>query len=137
MYHLEVVTPEGIIFKGDVFQVVVNTADGEIGVLENHMLLLTNIKPGVLRIEKDEVKENVEEFAITYGIIEIRGDKVIILAEEVFPVGDINVDYEKELLKKAEDNLQNSEKLSLKEIEYYEKLKERAKVLLELAGVKV
>jgi F-type H+-transporting ATPase subunit epsilon len=137
MYHLEVVTPEGIVFKGDVYQTVVNTADGEIGILEEHMLLLTNIVPGVLRIEKDEAQENIEEYAITYGIIEVRGDKVIILAEEVFPIDKINTEYEKELLRKAEENLANSEKLSLKEIEYYEKLKERAKVLLELAGVKV
>jgi len=137
MYHLEVVTPEGIVFKGDVYQTVLNTADGQIGVLENHMLLLTNITPGLLRIEKDETKNEIEEYAITYGILEVRGDKAIVLAEEAFPIDQINVEHEKELLRKAEEKLSNPEKLSLKELEYYEKLKERAKILLELAGVKL
>jgi len=137
MYHLEVVTPEGIVFKGDVYQTVLNTADGEIGILENHMLLLTNIVPGLLRIEKDETKNEVEEYALTYGILEVRGDKAIVLAEEAFPIDKINVEHEKELLRKAEEKLSNPEKLSLKELEYYEKLKERARILLELAGVRV
>ncbi|RUM57759.1 MAG: ATP synthase F1 subunit epsilon [Persephonella sp.] len=134
MYHLEVVTPEGYVFKGDVEQAVINTSDGEIGILENHMLLLTNVIPGKLRVEKSP--EDIEEFATTYGIIDIRGDKVIVLVEEASPIDKIDVEKEKSLLKKAEEQLANSEKLSLKEIEYYEKLRDRALTLLELAGVK-
>lgn len=134
MYHLEVVTPEGYVFKGDVEQVVINTSDGEIGILENHMLLLTNVIPGKLRVEKSA--EDIEEFATTYGIIDIRGDKVIVLLEEAFPIDKIDVEKEKSLLKKAEEQLLNRESLSLKEIEYYEKLRDRALTLLELAGVK-
>ena len=135
MYPLEVVTPEGIIYKGEVSQTVINTADGEIGVLENHMLLLTNVVPGKLRIERED--EEPKEFAVTYGIIDVRGDKVIVLVEEAFEIGEINVEREKELLKEAEEKLAEREKLSLEEIERFERLKERAEVLLELAGVKV
>ncbi len=137
MYQLKVVSPKGIIFQGDVYQTVINTAEGEIGILENHMLLLTNVIPGRLRIEKDETGENVEELATTYGTLEVRGDKAIVLIEEAFPISEIKVDEEKEILKKAEEKLSDSEKLSLKEIEYYEKLRERARILLELAGEKV
>ncbi|RUM60014.1 MAG: ATP synthase F1 subunit epsilon [Persephonella sp.] len=134
MYHLEVVTPEGYIFKGDVEQTILNTADGEIGILENHMLLLTNVVPGKIRIEKNS--SEAEEYATTYGIIDVRGDKVIVLVEEAYPIDKINVEKEKNILKEAEEKLAEREKLSLKEIEYYEKLRERALVLLELAGVK-
>ena len=134
MYQLEVVTPEGYVFKGDVNQTVINTSDGEIGILENHMLLLTNVVPGRLRVEKSS--EDVEEFATTYGIIDVRGDKVIVLVEEAFPIDKIDVEKEKNLLKKAEEQLTEREKLSIKEIEYYERLRDRAKTLLELAGVK-
>ncbi len=134
MYHLEVVTPEGYIFKGDVEQTILNTADGEIGILENHMLLLTNVVPGKIRIEKNS--SEAEEYATTYGIIDVRGDKVIVLVEEAYPIDKINVEKEKNILKEAEEKLAEREKLSLKEIEYYERLRERALVLLELAGVK-
>jgi len=135
MYPLEVVTPEGIIYKGEVDQTVINTADGEIGILENHMLLLTNVVPGKLRIEKEG--EEPKEFAVTYGIIDVRGDKVIVLVEEAFEIGEINVEREKELLKEAEEKLLEREKLSLEEIERFEKLKDRAETLLELSGVKI
>ncbi len=135
MYPLEVVTPEGIVYKGEVEQTVVNTADGEIGILENHMLLLTNVVPGKLRIEVKE--EEPKEFAVTHGVIDVRGDKVIILVEEAFNLDEIDVEREKELLETAKGKLEERESLSLEEIENYEKMKERAEILLELAGVKV
>ncbi|WP_456402522.1 ATP synthase F1 subunit epsilon [Persephonella sp.] len=135
MYPLEVVTPEGIVYKGEVEQTVVNTADGEIGILENHMLLLTNVVPGKLRIEVKE--EEHKEFAVTHGVIDVRGDKVIILVEEAFNLDEIDVEREKELLETAKGKLEERESLSLEEIENYEKMKERAEILLELAGVKV
>ena len=136
MYKLEVVTPEGIVFDDDVYMTVVKTADGEVGILENHMLLLTNVVPGKLEIYKEEGGEP-ELYAVTWGIIDVRGDRVIILVEEVYKVEEIDVEKEEILLKKAEAKLAEREKLSLKEIEEYERLKERALALLELAGVKV
>ncbi|ACO03315.1 MAG TPA: ATP synthase F1 subunit epsilon [Persephonella sp.] len=135
MYPLEVVTPEGIVFKGEVEQTVINTADGEIGILENHMLLLTNVVPGKLRIEIPE--EEPKEYAVTHGVIDVRGDKVIVLVEEAFGISEIDVEREKRLLEEAKAKLEERETLSLEEIENYERMKERAEILLELAGVKV
>ena len=135
MYQLEVVTPEGIVFQGEVEQTVINTSDGEIGILENHMLLLTNVVPGKLRIERPE--EKPIELAVTYGTIDVRGDRVIILVEEAFEFGDINVEREKKTLEEAIAKLEQRETLSLEEIENFERMKDRAEVLLELAGVKV
>ncbi len=135
MYPLEVVTPEGIVFKGEVEQTVVNTADGEIGILENHMLLLTNVVPGKLRIEIPE--EEPKEFAVTHGVIDVRGDKVIVLVEEAFSISEIDIDREKKLLEEAKTKLEERESLTLEELENYERMKERAEILLELAGVKI
>ena len=134
MYRLDVVTPTGSVFSGDVYQTVITTADGEIGVLENHMLLLTNITPGKLRIEKADGE--VKEFAVTYGVLDVRGDKVIALVEEVFEFDKINVENEKKLLEEANQKLQN-ENLSEEEKEHYEKQRSRSQALLDLASVKV
>ncbi|MEJ5172204.1 MAG: ATP synthase F1 subunit epsilon [Hydrogenothermaceae bacterium] len=130
MYKLDVVTPKGIIFTGDVYQTVITTADGEIGILENHMLLLTNIKPGKLRIEKSPV--DVQEFAVTYGVIDVAGDKVIALVEEVYDLDSINVEEEKALLEEANQKL-SSESITDQEREHYLKQKERAEALINLA----
>ncbi len=133
MYKLEIVSPKGIIYSDDVYQTVVNTADGECGILENHMLLLTNVVPGKVRIEKEG--EEPKELAVTYGVIDVTGDKVIILVEEAYELDEINVEREKELLEEAKTKLANQEGLSLEEIEKYEKLRDRAETLLKLAGV--
>ncbi len=134
MYKLDVVTPVGSIFSGDVYQTVITTEDGEIGILENHMLLLTNIIPGKLRIEKGDGE--VLEYAVTYGILDVRGDKVIALVEEVYKIEDINVESEKKLLEEANNKLQ-SESLTDEEKSHYERQKQRAEALLNLATAKV
>ncbi len=134
MYKLDVVTPTGSIFSGDVYQTVITTADGEIGILENHMLLLTNITPGKLRIEKGDGE--VLEYAITYGVLDVRGDKVIALVEEAYQLEEINVENEKKLLEEANNKLQ-SESLTDEERSHYEKQKQRAETLLNLATAKV
>lgn len=131
MYKLDIVSPKGLIFSSsDVYQTVITTADGEIGVLENHMLLLTNIKPGKLRIEKGNGE--VLEMAVTYGVLDVAGDKVIALVEEVYELSNINMDEEKALLEEANQKL-SQEGLTDQEREFYQKQKERAEALINLA----
>lgn len=130
MYRLDVVSPKGLVFSGDVYQTVITTADGEIGVLENHMLLLTNIKPGKIRIEKGTGE--VQELAVTYGVLDVAGDKVIALVEEAYELGAINIEEEKALLEEANSKLAQ-EGLSDQERELYQKQKERAETLINLA----
>ncbi len=133
MYRLEVVTPAGVVFSGEnIYQTVINTADGEIGILENHMLLLTNVLPGKLRIEKEG--GDVEEYAVTFGTIDITGDKVIVLVEEAYKIDEIDIEREKQLLEEAQENL-NKEGLTEEERKRYEKQKFRAETLLNLAKV--
>lgn len=134
MYKLDVVTPLGNIFSGEVYQTVITTADGEIGILENHMLLLTNITPGKMRIEK--ANGEVKEMAVTYGVLDVAGDKVIALIEEVFDLDAIDVENEKKLLEEANSKLQ-AEGLTEEEKSHYEKQKQRAETLLNLATAKV
>jgi len=129
MYKLEIVTPEGIVYSGDVYQTVVNTADGEMGILENHMLVLTNVIPGKIRIEKEG--EEPVEFASTYGVIDVAGDKVIILAEEIYEIDKIDAEKETALLEEANAKLENEE-LSEEDKKRYEKQKFRAETLLKI-----
>ncbi|GAB6071764.1 ATP synthase F1 subunit epsilon [Venenivibrio stagnispumantis] len=129
MYKLEVVTPTGHVFSGDVYQTVINTADGEIGILENHMLLLTTIKPGKLRIEKADGE--VIEYAVTFGTLDVTGQKVIALVEECYEFDKINVEHEKQLLEEAKNAL-TSGGLSEEETKRYENQRDRAEALINL-----
>ena len=86
MIKVEIVTPKGYAYSGEVEIVNVPTEEGEIGVLENHMPLMSALKPGLVYF--DDNKE--EGFFVTEGFVEVTPQKVNILAEEATPIGEID-----------------------------------------------
>ncbi|MFZ2804038.1 MAG: ATP synthase F1 subunit epsilon [Patescibacteria group bacterium] len=79
MIHLELITPERVVFKQDVDQVTLPTAMGEITVLPNHIPLVATLVAGVAKLKKGSVEEDV---AVSGGFIEVSaGDNVRVLAD--------------------------------------------------------
>ncbi|MCS6876433.1 MAG: ATP synthase F1 subunit epsilon [Aquificaceae bacterium] len=126
MIKVEIVTPKGLHFSNEVYSVNIPTAEGEIGVLEKHMHLMTMLKPGLVYF--DGKQEN--GVAVTYGFVDVTPEKVIILAEEAYNIGEIDPGKEKELFDQAMKKLATAQ--TMEEIEESEKLRERARTLLEL-----
>ena len=77
--HLEIVTPMGIIYQGDVRCVVLPGSEGEFGVLKGHASLLSSLKAGVIDIQKADSKH--ELVAIDSGYAEVNEFKITILAK--------------------------------------------------------
>lgn len=77
--HLEVVTPQGQIFSGDVSSVVLPGSDGEFGVMPHHASLVSLLKAGIIDIESLDKKHDV--VAISWGYAKIDENKVTILAD--------------------------------------------------------
>jgi F-type H+-transporting ATPase subunit epsilon len=75
---LEIVTAEHLTFSGDVNAVIAPGIEGQLGILPNHAPLMTMLQPGELLIKKDGEELYL---AITGGFLEVRPDKVIILAD--------------------------------------------------------
>jgi len=101
--RLEIVTPERVVFSGDVRFVVAPGVDGELGVLPGHAPLVTGLKIGVVRVQK-EGKET--RFAVSGGFMEVRDNRVIILAEAAEREDEIDVERAKAAKKRAEERLQ-------------------------------
>lgn len=79
MLHFELVTPERVVFKTDVDQVTLPTAQGEITVLPHHAALVATLVPGVARLV---VGKNDEDVAVSGGFIQIGADgSVRVLAD--------------------------------------------------------
>lgn len=76
--HLEIVTPETRIFSGNAKFVVVPGVEGELGILPEHIPLLTEIHPGELNVTTEE-GELI--FAVGEGFLEVRPDRVSILTD--------------------------------------------------------
>ena len=100
--HLEIVTPEEKIFSGDVENVYFPGTDGEMGVLEMHVALVTGMVPGELRYLQDG---KTEELAVGEGFVEVTGHNVIVLTD--LAVGDSQIDENavEAAMKRAEESL--------------------------------
>ena len=98
--QLEIITPEKIIYQGDIDGLVINTADGEIAILPHHINLFSKIIPGEVTIKIN----NKEQFmAITGGFLEVSNNKVSILADYAVRAEEIEVEKAIAAQKRAEE----------------------------------
>lgn len=104
--QLEIVTPEKIIYTGDVDEIVVNTADGEIAVLPHHVNLFTKVLPGELTIK---IGSKNQLLAITGGFLEVSKNKITLLADYAVRADEIDVEKALAAQKRAEEILKRKE----------------------------
>ncbi len=126
MIKVEIVTPQGKALIREVKSVNIPTSEGEIGVLEKHMYLMTLLKPGLVYFDGNMS----EGLAVTYGYVDVSPERVIILAEEAYTIGEIDVGKEKEDFDRAVRQLATAK--TLEEIQEWERIREKARTLLEL-----
>jgi F-type H+-transporting ATPase subunit epsilon len=101
---LEIVTAERRTFAGEVNAVIAPGVEGQLGILPHHAPLMTMLQPGELIIKK-----NGEELylAITGGFLEVRPDKIIILADACEHCEEIDITRAEEARKRAEERLKS------------------------------
>jgi len=104
--ELEIVTPEKVIFQGQVDEIYVNTADGAIGILPHHINLFTKLIPGELKLK---ISGKEQFMALTGGFLEVNKNKVTILADYAVHAEDIDVNKAMEARKRAEEILKKKE----------------------------
>ncbi len=78
-FKLEILTPNGEIFSGEVMSVTLPGEEGEFGVLAGHASLTTLLTSGVIDVEKED--KSVEAIVINWGVVQVDEGKVIILVE--------------------------------------------------------
>jgi F-type H+-transporting ATPase subunit epsilon len=103
---LEIVTPEAKIYSEDVSSVLVPGAEGELGVLPEHMPLLTQLAAGELRIVKDG-QESV--LAVGEGFVEITPTSVSVLTDMAVAESDIDETAAEAAIKRAQEALKDDQ----------------------------
>ena len=96
---LEIITPEKVVYKDEVSEVIAPTFDGEIAILPNHVNLLTQVNPGELIVKKGVTAQYL---AITGGFMEVSDNKVSILADYAIKAQDIEIARATEAKRRAE-----------------------------------
>jgi F-type H+-transporting ATPase subunit epsilon len=101
--ELEIVTPERLAYSDTVDSVVLPGIEGEIGVLPHHAPLVSMLGVGELRIRKDGQEES---FAIAGGFLQVRPDKVVVMAETADLASEIDLERAQEARREAERALE-------------------------------
>jgi F-type H+-transporting ATPase subunit epsilon len=104
---VDVLTPEGEVFSGNVVQLSTRTVDGEIGILANHVPVLAGLKPNRLRLRVSD--SEVHEFAQSHGVLQVFANHAQVLLEEAVPTEELDVAALEEALVDARERSEDPE----------------------------
>jgi F-type H+-transporting ATPase subunit epsilon len=100
----EIVTPERIMYSGEIEMLIVPALDGELGVLPLHAPMVAALREGEVRVKHAD--ETYEWFAVSGGYLQVHEDKAIVLADEAVASSQIDVDHARESMRLIEARLQ-------------------------------
>lgn len=101
--HLDIVTPERLAFSEEVDSVQVPGIEGELGILPHHAPLVSILGVGELRYRRGGTDES---FAIAGGFVQVRPDRVVVMAETADLAGEIDLERAEEARREAERALE-------------------------------
>ena len=98
-FKIEIVNPEkSFLVKEDVSEVVVPAYEGEMGILRDHISIISFLKPGIIKILS---KSGDESYYIEDGIVEFKNNNLSILTSSIFNIADMDKSKQQDLLKQA------------------------------------
>jgi F-type H+-transporting ATPase subunit epsilon len=127
---VEVLTPEGQVFEGEVKQVSTRTTTGEIGILANHVPILAALEPTELRLHISD--SEIERYAQAHGWLQVFANRAQLLVEEAIPPDQLDAGRLRDQMQDAEQRLSEAEEGSAA-YERAEKDRKRVEAFLELA----
>ena len=136
MIHFKLVSLSGTKFDEDVYEVVLPTQDGEIGVMKDHMPLVSVAKTGVIAVRRDSKDRDGqrEYFAINGGAIEVSDNQLSVLVDDADNADELSeaevqkaLDLAKKMKAEAKDEVS---------LEHAQQLVDRHAVRLQVAGLK-
>ena len=106
-FNIEIVNPEkSFLSKKDVTEVVIPAFEGEMGILKDHISIISFLKPGIITIQS---KSSEEKLFVEDGIVEFKNNSLSVLTSSIFNLKDLNKDKIQNLIKIAEDEINKSE----------------------------
>ena len=106
VFKVEIVNPENFfLLKEDVSEVVVPSFEGDMGILKDHISVISFLRPGLLRII--DSKSTEETYYVEDGIIEFKNNCLSVLTHNIFDIKKIDKNEVRDILAKAEKDVQN------------------------------
>lgn len=109
--HVEIVSVEGHIYSGEASLVIAPARMGEVGIAPRHAPLMTTLRPGEVRVQRDGQDEHF--FYVTGGILEVQPNQVMILADTALRAEQLDESAADEARKAAEEAVRGAAKEDL------------------------
>ena len=105
-FKIEIVNPEkSFLSKEDVTEVVVPAFEGEMGILKDHISIISFLRPGIITVHS---KSDEERFFVEDGIIEFKNNNLSILTSSIFNLKDVDKNKIQDLIKITEEEVTNN-----------------------------
>lgn len=136
MIHFLLVALSGTKFDGEAYEITLPTLDGEIGVLQDHMPLVSVATTGAIAVRRDakDRDDQREYFAINGGVIEVSDNTLRVLVDEADHADDINEAEAQAAIERAQ--AMKAEAKDQVSLEHAQALVDRHNVRLQVAGLK-
>ena len=104
-FRIEIISPEKIIFSGDVNMTILPSYEGEMSILKDHIPIITFLRPGIIKVNKKE--GSPEEFFVEDGTVEFFNNNLVILSASVVNKKDLSKEFVDNLNKDTVNKLED------------------------------
>jgi F-type H+-transporting ATPase subunit epsilon len=104
-FTIEIISPSNLILKTNTSEVVIPSYEGEMGILKNHIPLITFLRPGIIKV-KDQIDKN---FFVEEGTVEFSNNNLLILTSTAKEISKLSKKLLDELISQAEKKASNNE----------------------------
>tara|TARA_E500000178_G_scaffold310996_1_gene326576 strand:+ start:460 stop:849 length:390 start_codon:yes stop_codon:yes gene_type:complete len=104
-FNVEIITPEKTILKAETSEVSIPSYEGELGILKDHISLITFLRPGVIIIQKNKQ----EKYFIEEGTVEFKNNNLLILTSTIINLENLELNLIDEMIKKTEEKMLKKE----------------------------
>ena len=105
-FSVEIISPDQSIIKVETSEVIIPSYEGEMGILKNHIPLITFLRPGIIKIKKDQTEK---EFFVEEGTVEFSNNNLLILTSTAKEISDLDKNLLDSLIKDAEEKINKNE----------------------------
>ncbi len=100
-FTVEIISPDKSILKTETSEVIIPSFEGEMGILKDHISLITFLRPGIIKIITDDEKK----FFVEEGTVEFAENNLLILTSTAISISDINKSYLNSLINETEKRI--------------------------------
>ena len=103
-FAVEIISPDRTVFKSNTVEVIIPSFEGEMGILKNHVPLITFLRPGIITINKENEKA---EFFTEDGTVEFVENNLLILSSSITKISNLKKDRIESIIKASQEKINN------------------------------